>query len=387
MNGTIIQPDGVCRGKAVIIEEDHIADIVDVGSVSNDLFRIDVDGRYITPGLIDIHTHGANNYTFNEPTHQAFESILSEYACHGITSVLATLVTAPISDLVGCLDFGSCWMSEQHPMTSVIGMHLEGPYISSEQRGAHNIQAIRIPSDGTVDRLLEYASVIRLFTYAPELSGGLELTSRLARLGIVPSAGHSSALSDDIVQAVKAGLRHVVHLWSGQSSTIRQGPWRRPGLLEASLTLEDLTAEIIADLKHLPPLLLTLALKCLGPDRLCVVSDASNGAGLSEGTRFALGDVPCEVYQGVGMILDHTSFAGSTTFLNEMLHTLVNEVHVNLVEAIRMATLTPARIIGIAERKGSLVTGKDADIVVFDEDFTPWLTLINGQCIYERVAL
>jgi N-acetylglucosamine-6-phosphate deacetylase len=185
-----------------------------------------------------------------------------------------------------------------------------------------------------------------------------------------------------MLAAMKVGLRHVIHLWSGQSSTIRKGPWRKPGLLEASLVFEGLTAEIIADNKHLPSTLMKLAYKCLGADRLCAVSDATDGAGLPEGTRLGTGETEYEVRDGVGILLDDSSFAGSTTLLNQMVPILRDVVGIPLVEAIRMASLTPARVIGFDDRKGSLEVGKDADIVVFEDDFTPWGTMIRGQWVY-----
>ena len=140
--------------------------------------------------------------------------------------------------------------------------------------------------------------------------------------------------------------------------------------------------EMIADNKHLPPTLMMLAYKCIGPDRLCIVSDATSGAGLPDGSRYHMGEMEYEVADGVGMMLDRSSFAGSTTFLNEMIPVLVDEVNVSLPEAVRMASLTPARIIGVDASKGSLEVGKDADIAIFDEDFSAWLTLIGGQTTF-----
>ncbi|HPL27104.1 MAG TPA: amidohydrolase family protein, partial [Anaerolineae bacterium] len=253
------------------------------------------------------------------------------------------------------------------------------PYFSLAQRGAQDPANLRTPDDGSADLLLRQPRALRIVTLAPELPGALELTSRLARLGIVAAAGHSDAQDSQVLAALQRGLRHMIHMWSGQSSTVREGPWRRPGLLEATLTFEGFTAEIIADNRHLPPTLMALAYKCLGPDRLCAVSDATNGAGLPEGTRFALGDVECQVEDGVAMLLDGTSFAGSTTLLSQMVPILIKAVGISPVEAIRMASLTPARVIGADDRKGSLAGGKDADLVLFDDSWAVWQTLIRGQ--------
>ncbi|MDI7274633.1 MAG: amidohydrolase family protein, partial [Anaerolineae bacterium] len=229
--------------------------------------------------------------------------------------------------------------------------------------------------------LLAYSDVVRMMSYAPELPGALELTRRLVELGIVPAGGHSAARDREVYAAVREGLRHAIHLWSGQSTTVREGPWRRPGLLEAALACDGLTGEIIADGKHLPPTLMVLAYRCKGPDRLCVVSDAVAGAGLPEGSRFRLAGNEYEVCDGVGMVPDRTAFAGSVTFLNRMVAILVDSVGVPLVEAVRMASLTPARIVGVADRKGSLEAGKDADLVLFEADLSPWRVMIGGRWV------
>jgi N-acetylglucosamine-6-phosphate deacetylase len=382
VNGRAILPQEIVTGKAVVVEGQRIVGIDRVDSLGSGVEKIDVGGRYITPGLIDIHIHGALGHTFNEPTHEAFTSIIEENIRRGVTSLLAAVATAPVPDLVECLEFSRVWMSGPREGAQVLGVHLEGPYFSTAQIGAQDPANIRTPDDGTLDTLLEHYDVMRIMTYAPELPGALELTARLANLGIVPAAGHSSAREEDVLKAMQLGLRHVIHIWSAQSSTVREGPWRRPGLLEASLVFDGLSVEMISDNKHLPPTLMKLAYKCIGADRLCVVSDATSGAGLPEGARFRMGEVEYDVHDGVGMMLDRSSFAGSTTLVNQMVPVLTEAVGIPLVEVVRMASLTPARVIGFDHRKGSLEAGKDADLVVFEDDFTAWRTMIGGQWAY-----
>jgi N-acetylglucosamine-6-phosphate deacetylase len=162
---------------------------------------------------------------------------------------------------------------------------------------------------------------------------------------------------------------------------VREGPWRRPGLLEASLASNTLTGEMIADGKHLPPTLMALAWKAFGPDRLCIVSDATSGAGLPEGSAFTLGALTYEVHDGVGMMPDRSAFAGSSTLLDGMLAVVVRQLGVPLFEAVRAASLTPARVIGVDRTKGSIAAGKDADLAVFAPDLTPLETLIAGRTV------
>jgi N-acetylglucosamine-6-phosphate deacetylase len=383
VNGRVVMPESVVQGKALIVEDGTIAGIVAVAELSGDMQTIDVHGRLITPGLIDIHTHGALGHTFNEPTAEAFRVITRENARRGITSLLATPATAPIPNLLACLEFSRQWMAGEHDGAQVLGVHLEGPYFSLPQAGAQDPANVRDPDDGTAEQLLQHHDVIRMVSYAPELPGALELTSRLAALGILAAAGHSLAKEDEIVLAIERGLRHIIHIWSAQSTTVREGPWRKPGLLEVSLVYDDLTVEMICDNKHLPPTLMKLAYKCIGPDRLCAISDATSGAGLPDGSRFRMGEMEYEVHDGVGMVFDRSCFAGSTTLLNGMIPVLTEQVGVPLPEALRMASLTPARVIGVDDRKGSLEAGKDADIAIFNDDFTAWGTIINGRWFKE----
>ncbi len=382
VNGRIALPQEIVTGKSLLVEDGKIAAITDAASLGADTPTLDVENRLISPGLIDIHTHGAVGHSFNEPTRDAWAAIVEKNVTRGVTSLLATLSTAPVENLLECLEFSHGWVGGPHDGTRIIGVHLEGPYFSYAQRGAQDPNSLRTPDDGTADLFLEHHRDMRIMSYAPEMPGALELTARLVKLGIVAAAGHSSAKDTEVQAAMNVGLRHTIHIWSGQSTTVREGPWRKPGLLEATLTFDGLTAEMISDNRHLPPTLMKLAYKCLGADRLCAISDATNGAGLPDGTLFQMGEMTYDVHDGVAMLLDRTSFAGSSTLLNQMLGVLTEAVGVPLPEAIRMCSLTPASVIGFADRKGSLVAGKDADIAIFNDDFSAWRTMIDGKWAY-----
>jgi N-acetylglucosamine-6-phosphate deacetylase len=377
-NGRFVLPDRVVEDVVILVRAGKIEAILPRGSVEGaEVF--DAGGRYVTPGLIDIHIHGAHGHTFNEPTELAFSTITTACAAAGVTSLLATTATAPVEELEASLAQVAQWTDSPRAGAQILGAHVEGPYFAAAQAGAQDPQNLRIPADGAYERLLAFAPVIRIFTYAPELPGAASLTQRLVELNIVPAAGHSAAREADLLPHLDLGLRHMIHLWSGQSTTVREGPWRRPGLLEVSLARDDISAEMIADGKHLPRTLMALALKCVGPGRLCLVSDATSGAGLAEGARFAMGHVEYEVRDGVGMLLDGTAFAGSTTLLNQMVRIVIEQVGAPIQDAVRMASLTPAAVIGWQDRKGSLTVGKDADIVVFDADWEPFRVMIGGQ--------
>ncbi len=385
VNGTIVTPTTLLTEHGLLVNAGRIEALVPLGELPADLPRFDVGGRLIAPGLVDIHTHGARGHSFNEGSVEAFTTILAANGRAGVTSLLATTATDAIENLVTVLDLAREWQQEaptDSPQgANLLGVHVEGPYFALAQCGAQDPAHIRNPDDGTPPRLLAYHDVIRIFTFAPELPGAHKLTEQVVKLGLVAAAGHSSAREEDVLPAIDRGLSHMIHLWSGQSTTIREGPWRKPGLLEVSLTDPRVTGEIIADGKHLPPTLMRLAYQSLGPDRLCAISDATSGAGLPEGSRFRMGGLEYDVCDGVGMLLDRTAFAGSTTLLNQMIPVLTEQVGIGLVESIRMASLTPARVIGVADRKGSLEPGKDADIAIFEPDFQAWRVIIAGQLL------
>src|SRR5262245_18945419 len=226
--GRVILPDQVVGGQAVVVEGDTIGDIVPVGELDANVAIVDVGGRYIAPGLIDIHTHGALGHTFNEPTAEAFAAIAAANAAHGVTALLATIATDSLDNLAASLAFCAEWMREPRPGAQLLGAHLEGPYFSMEQRGALDPAHIRAPDDGTPDLLLAHHAVMKIMSFAPELPASLELTERIAALGVVPAAGHSSARDEHVRLAMERGLRHIIHIWSGQSTKIGRAHVRTP---------------------------------------------------------------------------------------------------------------------------------------------------------------
>jgi N-acetylglucosamine-6-phosphate deacetylase len=240
---------------------------------------------------------------------------------------------------------------------------------------------LRGPGRDDIDWLLRHRGIVSMVTLAPELAGAEEMVRRLAGSGIVVAAGHSEARGTAFHAAVDAGLSHLTHLRSGQSGLVRQGPWRVPGLLEESLASTGLTAEVIADGRHLPPVLLEIARRCL-PDRVAVVSDATAGAGMPAGHRYGLGTVACEVRDGVGMMVGADAFGGSVTPMAAMFGHLHRDLGWSLDEVVGATSRVPARVVGLSARKGDLAPGYDADITVLNRDFSVWGTLVGGVWAY-----
>jgi N-acetylglucosamine-6-phosphate deacetylase len=372
----VVLEEEVLEDHAVLVRDGRIEAIVPASQVPADAAYLQLGDGILTPGLVDVHTHGAMGHSFNEGTETAVRATLSTLLAVGVTTVLPTLATAPLEDLEQAVRaIGS--VQGERGLPRVPGAHLEGPYFAQEQCGAQDPDHLRRPDDGSVDRLLEHASAIRMMSFAPELPGAVALTRKLVEADIVPAAGHSDARDEDLLACQEVGLRHVIHVFSGQSTTVRHGPWRKPGLLEATLASDDLTVEVIADGKHLPATLLRMAHRCL-PGRLCLVSDSTPGAGLPDGERYRMGRREYVVADGVGMTLDRASFGGSTTLLPDMIRIAMQAMGIGLPEAVAMASAVPARAAGL-DGVGTIASGHHADLALFTEDLTLKAVALAGQ--------
>lgn len=357
--------EGVLRsGMAVLVEAGMIADIMPAQELPESISRRNVSGL-LTPGFIDIHTHGAFGVSFGEGPADRTRVALEKLLQRGITTVLPTTPSLSLQALGMAVD-SIASVPDAADLPRIPGMHLEGPYFSVAQRGAQMEEVLRVPDDGSIREILRHAEHISMMSFAPELPGAVELTQALREHGIVAAAGHSDGTSEDLWACQEAGLSHVIHIVSGQSVTKRVGPWRVPGMFEATLASDNLSVELIADGKHLPRELMVLAHRCLA-GRLCAVSDATPGAGLAEGEHFTMGPGEYVVSRGVAMTLDGTAFGGSTTTLNEMLPILRSNIDLSIPEVLEMVTHIPARAAHL-ERLGSIRPGYHADFVTLDGD-------------------
>ncbi|WP_022917447.1 N-acetylglucosamine-6-phosphate deacetylase [Ruania albidiflava] len=374
--GRVLIDDGVVE-TSVVVRDGQIAALVDDPPAGRVL---DVGGRLIGPGLVDIHIHGAAGHSFEQAEDDdGVAAIVGHLASRGVTTVLAALASDQVETMVSTVHALHRYRDDPLPGTAeVAGVHLEGPFLTPAQAGAHSPAVLRDPDADAVARLASLRPA--MITLAPELPGGVSAVEQFRAAGTVVAAGHSEARVPDLQAAQAAGLTHLTHLWSGQSALVREGPWRVPGLLEASLASTGLTAEVIADGKHLPPALLEIARRCLGED-LIVVSDATSGAGLPEGSRYALADVVCEVRDGVGVVVGADAFGGSTTTLEAMLAYLHADLGWPVAELFAMGSTRPAQIVGLGDRKGRIMPGYDADLLVVEDDLSPWATVVRGRLV------
>lgn len=385
--GRVLMPDGRVRPGTVVLDGGVVATVTAGALAAPAAEVVDVGGRLVVPGLIDLHLHGAAGRSFEEVAPPgapedddgAVPSILRHLARAGVTATAASLVSDDVEAMARRAEALAAWRERPVPDgAELLGAHLEGPFLAHAQCGAHDPALLRAPEPDAVERLARARPA--MVTLAPELPGAVAAVQRLVAAGAVVAAGHSEAGPAELAAAEAAGLSHVTHLWSGQSSVTRSGPWRLPGLLEASLASSTLTAEVIADGRHLPAELLEIARRCLG-DRLVVVSDATAGAGMPEGWTYELATVRCVVRDGVGMVVGAPAFGGSTTTLDGMLAHLCGDLGWPVTEAVAMLSTRPAAIAGVGHRKGRLAPGFDADVLVLDERLRPWRTWVRGVAV------
>ncbi|WP_433195848.1 N-acetylglucosamine-6-phosphate deacetylase [Nocardia sp. CA-107356] len=373
-SGTVIHPD---RAHADLGEVTVCRGVIADSDCRHDPVIIDASDCLVSPGLVDVHLHGALGHDLTEPDAVIWQQILSTHLLAGTTTAMATLASTTPAITAAALATAASLLAEQQTPT-LAGVHLEGPCLATSQRGAHERTHLRSPST-LLTELTPLPPALRMVTLAPELPGADELITYLTGHRIHVSAGHSAATEDQLAHAQRLGLSHLAHLWSGQSTLTRPSLRRIPGLLEASLASEDLTAEIIADGHHLPATLLKIALRCLGPQRLCLVSDATAGTGLPAGQSFRVGATTGRVHDGYAATEDHTSLCGSVTPLAVTVARMRTLTGATVEDVVTMATATPARVAGLYPRKGSLHTGADGDVVVFTPDLSVRAVLLAGR--------
>jgi N-acetylglucosamine-6-phosphate deacetylase len=267
----------------------------------------------------------------------------------------------------------------------IAGVHIEGPFISRARRGAQPEEFIRDPDYESVNQLLEFADVIKRFTLAPELPGALDLIDRLRGRNISVSGGHSDASDEEARAGFDRGMRHVTHTFNGMSSARRHGLYREAGLLEFALSEPEIMCELIADGHHVSTTLMKMLYRAKGPCGICLVTDATAGAGLPEGSRFSFSGLDCVVSDGACLLADRSALAGSASRMIDLVRTVVNNVKIPLHEAIAMASTNPARALG-AKTKGRLEAGADADFVVLSGELEVLQTLVAGEQIYGKSA-
>ena len=341
-----------------------------------------IDGRGLTavPGYIDTHVHGGGGHDINDSTEASILGSRDFYQQHGVTTIVPTWMAVPIPVLEQGLSALRKILPQNAPgKAEILGAHLEGPFLNPAYNGAQAKENI-IPIDDHNVRIYEtYRDVITRTTIAPEYGHNMDYFPGIVALGIQISMGHSQAVIRQAEEGMKRGATSVTHLYNAMSQTHKEGPYRIGGMVEAGLTFDGLYAETICDGFHLPDELLRIAFRCKGPDRMLIVSDACLCAGMPSGTVVRTGCVTFHVEDGISMNETRTSFASSTTPLDGMVRHLIFQTGLPAEDVIRMSSATPARLLGLYDRKGSITVGKDADINLVDAGFNVVRTFCKGR--------
>lgn len=384
-NGRIILADRILDGYSVIVEDGVISDVTKGNTAADKV--VDLGGRYLAPGFIDMHTHGAGGHDFMDGTEEAIKGACMTHLSHGTTSIVPTTLTCLNSELFNFFEVYRKVKADWHEGPNLLGIHLEGPFFNAAQAGAQDPKFLQLPTRENFMPILEAggADIMRI-SVAVELEGALELGEELKKRGIIAAIGHSDATYAEVAKAVEAGYSFVTHLYSGMSALHRVGPYRVLGVVESAYLFDELGVEIISDGKHLPPELLRLIVKNKGIDNICLITDSMRGAGMPEGSRPKLGSLTngqeTLIRDGVAMMPDLKAFAGSVCTTDRCVRTMYKLAGVSLPDAVRMMTANPARVLGIDGSKGTIAKGMDADLVVFDEDINISSVYVGGEPRY-----
>jgi N-acetylglucosamine-6-phosphate deacetylase len=385
-NGTIVLADHLIENGVVRINGDRIAEVLPASNVAPSAEIIDLAGGYLVPGFVDLHVHGGDGSDFMDGTAEAFQTICRAHVRHGTTSLLPTTTVARHDQHLAFLQLCRRFQREDTGGARVLGGHFYGPYFNFDARGAHPGAHVRDPRPEEYRDYLDFADCITTATVAAELPGAEGFVRACRAHGIRCNVGHSFATFDQMEAAIGWGVRHTDHLFCAMSDRARlrlaQTYPMRGGVVEASLYFDELTTEVIADGKHLQRELLLVAYKFKGPDRLALVTDCNRALDMPDG-QYMMGPLdggePVLKRDGVGQMPNGTALASSVVGLDQCVRAFRQLTWVPLVEVIRMATLTPARIAGHDAELGSIAVGKRADLVVLDRALAVRQVYVGGR--------
>lgn len=379
--GQVLTPNGICEDGVLAIQGESISYAGDASGLPADLKQaaaevIHQPDGYIIPGFIDIHVHGGNGEDFMDASKDVLDKITSFHTSQGTTAMLATTMTAPKAAIDHVLQEVNDYQSQDMPYTRLVGVHLEGPFISPKWPGAQNPEHIvHANIDWLEEWVSTYPGLVRQVTLAPEREGALEAISWLNNHGIVAALGHTDATYEEVEAAVEAGLSHGVHTFNAMTGLHH----RKPGVVGAMLSDDRLSCEIIADGIHVHPAAIRILARMKQDGNLILITDAMSATGMADG-EYTLGDLPVVVENGIATLKSNRdSLAGSTLTMIKGFQLLVREVGLSIEQASRVGSLNPAAKIGIADLTGSLEAGKFADVLMLSSDLELQGVWIQGQ--------
>ena len=389
-NGRVILGNRIDEKVSVYTEDDRII------AVTSDNLPFDVghdaEGKYISPGFIDIHVHGGGDGDFMDQSVESFLKAAEAHAKFGTTLLLPTASSGSVDEYIAMFEVFEKATKENTKGAYMPGIHLEGPYFSLAQAGAQIPEYITPPIKEDYELILKkYGDKLIRWSAAPEHPGSDEFVYALKQNNVVAAIGHSDADFDEAVKAYDMGYQLVTHLYSGCSTVHRKNAFRYAGVVEAAFMIDGMDVEIIADGCHLPPALLKYIVKFKGVDRIALITDALRWAALPEDNNSSEHGAANEnrehnldvlIEDGVAKLPDRSAFAGSICTTNRLVRNMMKLADVTLVDAVRMMTVNPARMCNLADR-GAICKGGYADIVIFDDDINVSLTMVNGNVVFE----
>ena len=382
INGRVIK-NGRITEESVYFSDDKILSKREAMLLGGPDEIIDAKGNYVSAGFIDLHVHGGGGYDFLDGTTEAIRGAIEFHAKHGTTAICPTATSGPYEDMVKLFNAYKEVKASEHNGADMIGIHLEGPYFALSQMGAQDPTFIRDPDPAEYEALLAATDDIVRWSIAPERDVDYVFAQKLSERGIWLSAAHTDVNCREMQDAKKHGYTHMTHFYSCMKGMERINGIRIAGAIEAAYLDDDITVEIIADGMHLPNELLQMVYKIKGPDHTALVTDAIRAAGAADGTKSVIGSLKngMEVYieRGVAWLEGGQAFAGSIATTNRLIRTMIN-AGIPLVDAVKMASETPAKLQGCT-MKGTLDSGKDADIVIFDENIEMQYVFVKGRRI------
>lgn len=382
INARILTPQGWLKDGSVLIRDGKILEVTNCDLAVIGAQLIDVKGLYVLPGGVEIHVHGGGGRDFMECTEDAFRAAVKTHMRYGTTSIFPTLSSSTVPMIEQAAETCTRLMEEKD--SPILGLHLEGHYLNMAMAGGQLPENIKNPDPNEYIPIVENLHCIKRWDAAPELPGAMQFGKYITAKGILASVAHTQAEFEDIRTAYEAGYTHATHFYNAMPGFHKRREYKYEGTVESIYLMDDMTVEVVADGIHVPPTILRLVYKIKGVERMCAITDALACAASDSKEAF---DPRVIIEDGVCKLADHSALAGSVATMDRLIRTMVQKADIPLADAARMVSETPARIMGVFDHKGSLQKGKDADIIVMDEDLNIRAVWAMGKLVPETNTL
>ena len=381
INAKILTPQGWLKDGSVLIRDGKILEVTNCDLAVIGAQLIDVKGMYVLPGGVEIHAHGGGGRDFMEGTEDAFRKAAATHMQYGTTSIFPTLSSSTVPMIEAAAETCTKLMAE--PDSPILGLHLEVHYFNMKMAGGQMPENIKDPDPNEYIPIVEKWNCIKRWDAAPELPGALQFGKYITGKGILASVGHTQAEYEDIHAAFEAGYSHATHFYNAMPGFHKRREYKYEGTVESIYLMDDMTVEVVADGIHVPPTILRLVYRIKGVERTCLITDALACAASDSKEAF---DPRVIIEDGVCKLADRSALAGSVATMDRLIRTMVQKAEIPLADAVRMASETPARIMGVSDRKGSLQKDKDADILVMDEELNVRAVWAMGKLVVDKLA-